>query len=64
MDNKDRLKLGLINLLLAIWLIISIATCSAVWTFVPEIEFVLSAIALLGINVFAIYKLFRFWNKR
>ncbi len=57
MDNKDRIRKGLKMLFLFVWALLTVAVCSAVWTFVPEVAIKVAAGALFAANVVEIVKL-------
>lgn len=57
MDNKDRIKKGLKMTFLFVWALLTVAVCSAVWTFVPEVAIKVAAGALFAANVVEIVKL-------
>lgn len=57
MDNKDRIKKGLKMVFLFVWALLTVAVCSAVWTFVPEVAIKVAAGALFAANVVEIVKL-------
>lgn len=57
MDNKDRIKKGLKMAFLFVWALLTVAVCSAVWTFVPEVAIKVAAGALFAANVVEIVKL-------
>lgn len=55
--NKGNMKWGLKVLFLFIWALLTVAICSAVWTFVPEVAIKVAAGALFAANVVEIVKL-------
>ena len=57
MDNKDRIKKGSKMLFLFVWALLTIAVCSAVWSFVPEIALKVAAGGLFAANAIEIVKL-------
>lgn len=64
MDNKSRLKEGLEYILVFVWAIITIMTCSAVWRCVLDPTFIVTAILLFGFNAIAIVKAVKKINER
>lgn len=64
MNNKSRLKQGLEYLLIFVWIIITIMTCSAVWSFISNPTFIVTAALLFGFNVTAIVKAAKKINER
>lgn len=56
MDNKMRMKKGLEITLVFIWTILTIMTCCAVWNFVSNATFIVTAVLLFGFNAVAIRK--------
>lgn len=53
MDNKLRMKQGLEYFLIFVWAILTVMTCSAVWSFVSEVTLIVAAILLFGFNIVA-----------
>lgn len=59
MDNKDRLIKGGKVLLIVLWLLLTIATCSAVWNAGLGLFFNITALCTLVGNILAVYKFAR-----
>lgn len=57
MDNKDRIKKGLKMAFLFVWALLTIAICSAIWSFVPEVTLKIAAGGLFIANAVEIVKL-------
>ncbi len=53
-ENKNRLELGAKVLLLAIWALLTIATCAGVWSYCPEKAVKVFALILFLCNGVAI----------
>lgn len=64
MDNKDRLKQGLEVLLVFVWVLVTIMTCSAIWSFVSNPTFIVTAALLFGFNTVAVIKAAKKINER
>ena len=56
-DNKKRVSKGVKMLALAAYTLITIATCSAVWSYCPEVAVKVMSGILFLCNAFAIYRL-------
>ena len=59
-QNKNNVSTGLKKPALAIWALLTAATCAGVWNFCPEKSVKIAAGVLLACNGFAIYRL---WKK-
>lgn len=64
MDNKSRLREGLEYMLLIIWTLVTIMTCAAVWNFVSNPTFIVTAVLLFGFNIVGVVKAAKKINER
>lgn len=63
-DNKNRIAMGITVILMAVWALLTIATCAGVWNHCPEKAVKVFAFLLMAFNGVAIWRIIASASKK